>query len=367
MSAQVDDAGEQGLLGLAFHPNFAVNGFFYVNLINNSGDTEIRRYQVSTDPNVANAASGTSLITIDQPPGQSNHKAGWMEFGPDGFLYVATGDGGGGGDPQNTGQNINSLLGKMLRLDVNGDAFAADPGRNYAIPVGNMFRGVDGADEIWAMGLRNPWRNGFDRGTGQLYIADVGQGSWEEVNLGQAGANYGWDNREGPDPFAGGEPLAPAPLWIPFISTTARIGQSITGGYVYRGTADGLQGHYFFADFSQSKIFTLYFDGDSWDVTDRTAQITEDAGTVSSPSSFGQDALGNLYVIDIGGEIFRLTPDASATDVGDTLRGLAGNDALFGGPGDDTLTGARAWTRTTAATGTTSSSSRARPIIRSGR
>jgi Ca2+-binding RTX toxin-like protein len=332
--------GEEGLLGLAFHPNFAENGFFYVNVINTDGDTEIRRYQVSADdPNQADPASEMLVITIDQPV-FTNHKAGWLDFGPDGFLYAALGDGGDGNDPLNSGQEINSLLGKMLRLNVNVDAFPTDPARNYAIPAGNPFIGsIPGADEIWALGLRNPWRNSFDRGTGQLYIADVGQGQWEEVNLGQAGGNYGWRRFEGPDELFPGTALGGGTLVEPIHFYDHSVGHSITGGYVYRGPSEGLQGHYFFGDFVDGKIFTLYFDGDSWDVTNRTAQIVEDAGTVNSPSSFGQDGLGNLYVVGLGGDVFRLTPDASAADEGDTLRGMAGNDMLFGGPGNDTLDG----------------------------
>ena len=339
LTGQIATGGEQGLLGLAFHPNFAQNGFFYVNVINAAGDTEIRRYQVSAgDPNQADAASAAPVITIDQPDGLTNHKAGWLGFGPDGYLYAALGDGGGAGDPGNNAQNIDSLLGKMLRLDVDADAFPDDP-RNYAIPSDNPFAGISGADEIWALGLRNPWRPGFDRATGDLYIADVGQNVWEEINLGQPGANYGWDLREGPDPFNGGSLLGPPPIVSPIYSYQQDGSQSITGGYVYRGPGSGLQGQYFFADFISGKIFTLSSSGGVWSATERTAQITADAGAINSPASFGQDGLGNLYIVDIDGDIFRLASNAEIDDTGDVLSGGSGNDILFGGPGNDTLEG----------------------------
>jgi glucose/arabinose dehydrogenase len=338
VSGQISTDSESGLLGLACHPNYAQNGFFYVNLINTSGDTEIRRYQVSADPNRADAASSTLVITIDQPAGLGNHKAGWLDFGPDGHLYAALGDGGGGGDPFNNGQNVDTLLGKILRLDVNGDAFPGDATRNYAIPADNPFVGAAGADEIWALGLRNPWRASFDRGLGDFYIADVGQSSWEEVNLGQAGANYGWDVFEGPDVFAGGTPAGGSAV-APIHFYDRNVGRSITGGYVYRGESDGLQGQYFFADFVSGRIFTLSFNGASWVAVDRTSQIAPDAGAIDNPSSFGQDGFGNLYVVDFDGEVFRLTPVAAATDEHDTLNGMGGNDMLFGGAGNDSLDG----------------------------
>jgi glucose/arabinose dehydrogenase len=256
ISSQILTDGERGLLGLAFDPNFASNGFFYVNLINTSGDTEIRRYHVSASPNVADPASTTPILTIDQPS-FSNHKGGWIGFGPDGYLYAALGDGGSGGDPLGSGQNINSLLGKILRLDVHGDDFPGDSTRNYAVPADNPFVGSDGLDEIFAFGVRNPWRPSFDRGLGDFYIADVGQGQWEEIDIGQSGANYGWNTFEGPAPFPGGGPLTGGPHVPPIYSYNHSVGQSITGGYVYRGEGEALQGQYFFADFVQGKIFTL--------------------------------------------------------------------------------------------------------------
>lgn len=326
VSAEILTDGEQGLLGLAFHPDYAQNGFFYVNLINAAGDTEIRRYQVSAgDPNVADAGSATLVISIDQPAGLTNHKAGWLGFGPDGHLYAALGDGGGGGDPNNNAQNLDSLLGKMLRLDVDAGGAAA----------GNPF-----GDEIWALGLRNPWRSSFDRATGDFYIADVGQGVWEEVNLGAAGANYGWDLREGPDPFNGGSTPAPVPFTAPIHHYQQAGSQSITGGYVYRGTSEGLHGQYFFADFVSGRIFTLRLVDGAWVATERTGQVVADAGSIGNVSSFGEDAAGNLYVVDYtGGEVFRLAPVVASADQADVLRGGGGDDLLYGGSGNDTLTG----------------------------
>ena len=341
VSLQINTAGEGGLLGLAFDPNFAANRHVYVNLINTSGDTEIRRYTVSaSDPNRADPSSSTLILSVDQPAGLSNHKAGWLGFGPDGYLYAALGDGGGGGDPGENGQNVNTLLGKMLRLDVSADAFPDDAARNYAIPSDNPFVGTAGADEIWALGLRNPWRNSFDRGLEQFFIADVGQGLWEEINLGSSGANYGWDVYEGPDGFEAG-PLGPGTLTFPIHSYNhpGPQGGSITGGYVYRGESEGLHGQYFFADFVSGRISTLRFDGSSWIATDRTAQISADAGTINSPSSFGEDARGNLYVVDIGGEVFRLTPQWNSADLADTLEAGDGNDQIFAGAGGDALFG----------------------------
>ena len=331
--------GEGGLIGFAFDPNYASNGYFYVNVTNPSDDTEIRRYQVSvTDPNHADPASQTLLLRIDQPNGLTNHKGGWVEFGPDGYLYTALGDGGGGGDPTETGQNIDDLLGDILRLDVHGDDFPADPNRNYAVPADNPFVGTTGADEIWAFGLRNPFRNGFDRGLGDLYIGDVGQNSFEEIDFGQRGANYGWDVFEGFMPFEAG-PLTGGSAADPIFAYGRSVGATVIGGYVYRGQSEGLQGEYFFADASNGKVFTLHNNGGSWSATERTAQITPDIGSITSPVSFGQDVLGNLYVVDLDGEIFRLTPIVVSADLGDDLDGGGGNDMLFGGSGNDKLHG----------------------------
>jgi Ca2+-binding RTX toxin-like protein len=340
VSSQILSDGERGLLGLAFDPNYASNGLFYIYLINSSGNTEIRSYHVSANLNAADAASATPIITVAQAPA-NNHKAGWIGFGPDGYLYAALGDGGGGGDTFHTGQNIvDDLLGNILRLDVHSDAFPGDATKNYAIPADNPFAGqTPGLDEIFAFGLRNPWRDSFDRALGTFYIADVGQDQWEEIDIGQNGANYGWNTFEGPAPFPGGDALTGGPAIAPIYAYDHTVGHSITGGYVYRGEGEALQGQYFFADFIQSKVFTLRFNGSSWVATERTSQIVPDVGAVNNPSSFGEDARGNLYIVDFGGEIFRLTPIGASADQGDVLSGLAGNDMLFGGSGNDTLIG----------------------------
>src|SRR5262249_50253677 len=264
-----------------------------------------------------------------------NHKGGWLGFGPDGDLYVSLGDGGGAGDPSGNGQNIDTLLGKILRLNVNGDDFPSDSTRNYAIPADNPFVGKPGADEIWGLGLRNPWRPSFDDGLGTFYIADLGQDTWEEIDIGQAGANYGWNVLEGPAPFASG-PLTGGSAVAPIYAYNHTVGEAVTGGYVYRGPSDGLQGVYFFADFVAGKIFTLRFDGNQWVATERTDQITL-IGTIDAPSSFGEDGAGNLYLVDFDGEVFRLTPNVVSADEGDSISGMGGNDVLFGGPGNDTL------------------------------
>jgi Ca2+-binding RTX toxin-like protein len=356
LSGQISDSGERGLLGLAFDPNFATNGFIYIDVsVPPVGNTEIRRYHVDPlNPNVVEAGSGTLLLTIPQFE-QSNHKGGWLGFGPDGYLYITVGDGGGGFDQLHSGQDINSLRGKILRIDVhNGDDFPADPGRNYHIPADNPFVGTDGADEIFAYGLRNPWRASFDRGLGDFYIGDVGQNRFEEVNLGEKGVNYGWNAYEGPGPtmaFPPGQFPDPVnnagPLRFPIDYYGREVGQSITGGYVYRGEAEALQGQYFFADFVQGKVFTLRFDSgtNTWVRTDRTSQITTDFGAINGPSSFGEDGRGNLYLVDLdffnpsGGEVFKLTPVVASADQADVLSGLGGNDMLFGGSGNDTLAG----------------------------
>jgi glucose/arabinose dehydrogenase len=305
VSSQILTDGERGLLGLAFDPNFATNGYFYVDFSSTNGNTEVVRYKVSSsDLNVADPASATPILSIDQSE-FNNHKGGWLGFGPDGDLYISVGDGGGAGDPLGSGQDINSLRGKILRIDVDSPP---DPGLNYHIPADNPFVGQPGADEIFALGLRNPWRPSFDSATGTFYIADVGQDTWEEIDIGQKGANYGWNHFEGPALFPGGDAISTGPVVAPIYSYDHTVGHSITGGYVYHGDGDALQGQYFFADFVQGKVFTLRFDGSAWVATDRTSQIVTDVGQLILPSSFGEDARGNLYIVDLGGNIFRLTP-----------------------------------------------------------
>ena len=305
LSVPVDVASERGLLGLAFDPDYATNGAFYVYATSTAGSphNEVWRYHVSGNPNVA--AAGRDLILDVGPSTNGNHNAGWMAFGPDGDLYIASGE---VGVAPNAQDNTN-LLGKILRIDVDPVA----PG--YQIPADNPFVGAGGGvrAEIWAFGLRNPWRASFDSATGNFFIGNVGGTAFEEINLGVKGANYGWPNVEG---------VANNPSFVdPIFAYPHGSGASITGGYVYRGESDGLQGQYFFADFIQNTISTLRFNGANWVATDRTSQIVTDTGTVDLPASFGEDARGNLYVVDIGGEVFRLTPGVTSSDTGDCAVG----------------------------------------------
>ena len=220
---------------------------------------------MSFNPNIADTASVTPILTIDQT-NATNHKSGWIGFGPDGDLYIASGD----GAVAANGQDINNLLGKMLRIDVHGDDFPADPTRNYAVPADNPFVGVPGADEIFALGLRNAWRNSFDRELGDFYIADVGQNRFGRDRHRPAGANYGWPVFEGPEQFA--RAARPRRIDVPrFTPTTTASGNRSPAATSIAAEADGLQGEYFFADFSPAKVFTLHFDGSAWIATDRTA------------------------------------------------------------------------------------------------
>ncbi len=318
-------SGEQGLLGMAFHPNFAANGFFYIykNDGSSDGNIEIARYTF-------NGTSATNRQTVLQiaHPTNTNHNGGWIGFGPDGYLYAGTGDGGGANDPANNAQNKNALLGKMLRLDVSGDDFPAEANRNYKIPTSNPGVGVaDYADEIWAFGIRNPWRNSFDRATGDLWIADVGDTVREEINKQLAsstgGENYGWDIREG----AADNPNTPGSIPVgsyvdpiyDYSSSASGFG-SITGGYVYRGPTitDGsvsMNGKYFFADYSAGRIWTLEQISGGVTIVDRTAalQVPDVGGIIGNFDivSFAEDNLGNLYIIDYDGEIFRVVPEPS--------------------------------------------------------
>lgn len=294
------NASEQGLLSVAFHPNYAENGFFYVNYTDANGDTVISRFQVGDDPNRADAGSETVLLNIRQPYG--NHNGGQLQFGPDGYLYVGMGDGGSGGDPEGHGQNPNTLLGALLRLDADqGNEEAA-----YAIPPDNPY--VDdenGRNEIWAIGLRNPWRFSFDRLTGDLYVADVGQQQYEEVNFAPAGhpggLNYGWNIMEGLHCY-GSSTCNTEGLVQPVAEYDHGQGCSITGGYVYRGSQfPELAGNYFFGDFCSGLIWSLFNTGDGW-------QQTVVAQSDLNITSFGEDAAGELYVVTQGGEIYQIQP-----------------------------------------------------------
>ena len=307
----VTTGNEQGLLGMAFHPDYQSNGLFYLNYTTtgggSAGRTVVERYTVSGDPDVADPTSAQTVITYNQPA--SNHNAGWMDFGPnDGYLYISSGDGG----VRSNAQPTNTLLGKMLRIDVNADAFPGDPDKNYAIPPDNPLVGKAGLDEIWANGLRNPWRDSFDRKTGDLWIADVGQGSREEINFQPAsstgGENYGWPAKEGT--LVTGNGSVPPGAVDPIYEYAHPTGFAIVGGYVYRGTENlALRGTYFFADNVTDKIWSFRYDGAAvTDFRDRTAELAPAVGTINSPSSFGEDALGNIYITDLDGEIYRIVP-----------------------------------------------------------
>jgi Ca2+-binding RTX toxin-like protein len=238
-----------------------------------------------------------------------------------------------------TAQRLDTPLGKILRLDVDVDGFPADPARNYAVPSDNpaVIDGIAGSavgTGFYVAGLRNPFRDGFDRGLGDLFIGNVGQASFEEINLARAGANFGWPATEG---FF--DQAAFPSFTQPIHAYPHGSGASVTGGYVYRGQSEGLHGQYFFADFITGQVWTLRFDGGAWVATELTGQIGPDAGQINNPSSFGEDALGNLYLVDFDGEVFRLTPQVASADQGDDLRGGGGDDMVFGGSGGDRIFG----------------------------
>lgn len=319
LTGQVATDGENGLLGLATAPNYATSGIFYVFLTNVAGDIEVRRY--STVPgqlDLGNAASGDVILTIAHP-GQSNHNGGWIGFGNDGFLYVSVGDGGGSGDPANNAQNTNILLGKMLRIDVATDAFPADPNRDYAIPASNPFATTGGSPEIWAYGLRNPYRASIDAVTGNLWIGDVGQATREEIDLmlpTGGGANFGWRFLEGTSTFNGTPPAGvTAPVAEYSHGTGEREGNSVIGGYVYRGPVESLNGNYFFGDYVTANIWSLPLSAlavgstaPSASFVLRKTAFTPTAGAINNISSFGIDQSNNLYIVDFDGEIFRVNP-----------------------------------------------------------
>jgi len=300
ISALTPDGGEQGLLSLAFPPDYETANHFYVFYVNNSGDLVLARYGLTGDPDVADASSAQIVLTIPHP-GESNHNGGHLAFGPDGYLYLSTGDGGGGGDPNGNGQNLNTLLAKMIRIDVE----TGNPA-TYTVPASNPFVGVAGADEIWAYGLRNPWRYAFDSLTGDLYIGDVGQGEWEEVDFQAAGfaggANYGWNVMEGNHCYSPSNGCVPPVNHVaPAAEYNHSLGCSITGGYVYRGAAyPSMQGVYFYSDYCSGRIWGMRNLGGVW----ATSQL-DDAGF--NVSSFGEDEAGNLYVVDLGGSIYLVT------------------------------------------------------------
>ncbi len=338
---------DPGLLGMAFHPEYRTNGYFFVHYLDNQIDTTIARYRVSDDPDIADPATARIVFTLDQP--YVNHNGGWIGFGPDGYLYVPLGDGGSQEDPDNRAQTLSDLHGKILRLDVDGDDFPADPLRNYAIPPDNPFAGGGAPGEIWAYGMRNPWRCSFDALTGDLWIADVGQFRWEEIDVQPAasagGENYGWRCHEGDEPFNDEGCGAPGKMTFPVYAYdhSPDGGRSIIGGYVYRGceipTARGV---YFFADFVSDHVWSLRYDGAPvTDVTVHDAELSPslEGFTIEGVVSFGTDALGELYIVEQGtgsnGEVFKVVPQSpsiAAADLDcdgdvdrDDLHGLVGS------------------------------------------
>ena len=293
---------EEGLLGLAFEPNYAVTGRFYVYYTNSAGDQAIVRYKVSADPNVADPGSAVPIMTIPHP-NQSNHNGGWLGFGPDGNLYIGVGDGGGGGDPYCTAQNANDWRGKLLRISVVGQV-------TYTIPSGNIFT-TPQKPEVFAIGLRNPWRASFDRTTGDLYIGDVGQGAREEVNFAPAslgaGVNYGWSKFEGTLPYSNGCPASSIAPRAPFVDYGRSLGTSVTGGYVYRGSSyPWLNGVYFYGDFGSGRVWA------AWQTGTGVFSTTLINVPQYSISSWGEDVNGELYLVHYGGTVYRLTSTYTA-------------------------------------------------------
>lgn len=307
----VSKGSEQGLLGLAFHPRFETNGFFFVNYTDTSGDTIINRYKASPGANTASRGTGLRIMRIDQP--YSNHNGGHMAFGPDGYLYIGMGDGGSAGDPGNRAQSVNSLLGKMLRIDVN----RWSGGKRYSSPSTNPYVGRTGLDEIWSRGLRNPWRWSFD-GSRRLWIGDVGQNRYEEINrsnpsgstpAGRA-ANYGWRQLEGRACYNPSSGCSTSGKHMPLVVYSHAVSGpdncAVTGGYVYRGTASPvLVGGYLYGDFCSGRIWVVSASA----YTPATGRLVHGPGDTPALliSSFGEDEAGELYVCDLSGRIYRIS------------------------------------------------------------
>ena len=303
VTALVTQGDEQGLLGLAFHPGYATNGRFYVNYTDLDGATRIVGYRVSSDPDRADPGSADLLITIPRP--SINHNGGALVFGPDGFLYIAVGDGGASTTNGGTGQDVSDLAGSILRIDVNG-------GTGYTIPGSNPFVNQAGSrGEVWSYGLRNPWRISFDRENGDLYVADVGQNNLEEVNVstrsagGGRAANYGWSVTEGTSCFADPD-CDPADFVLPVVEYDHDDGCSVTGGFVYRGSAmPTLAGRYFYADFCAGWVRSFRLSGG--EATDE--RDWPELSSFGQVSSFGEDANGELYILTGGdGSVYRIVP-----------------------------------------------------------
>lgn len=295
LGGEASFGGERGLFSMAFHPDYLSNGRFFVNYTNADGDTRVVRFEVGADPNVADPGSATVILAVDQP--FSNHNGGHLLFGPDGMLYIPLGDGGSAGDPQGNGQDPSTLLGSVLRIDV-------DAGAPYAIPPDNPFVGQAGLrPETWLWGVRNPWRVAFDEaGGGSLYVADVGQGAWEEVTVvgpEAGGANLGWNETEGTRCFQG-TACTPEDFTLPQLEYDHGEGCSITGGDVYRGSVAELRGVYFYSDFCGGWIRSFRFAGAA--ATERTEW---DVASVGNVRSFGEDGAGEMYVA-AGNAVYRI-------------------------------------------------------------
>ncbi len=300
LSGSISSGGERGLLGLAFHPDYPNNGYFFVNYTNPNGNTQISRFSVDPlNPNLADPSSELGLMTIVQP--YANHNGGCIAFGPNGYLYIGMGDGGSGGDPQNYSQNTSSLLGKLLRIDIDNPS----GNLNYSIPLDNpYFESTTEAQEIWAYGLRNPWKFSFDRDTGDLWIADVGQNAYEEINkvaLSAAGLNYGWRCYEGDQSYNTSNCADPSTMEFPIAVYPHNIGSSITGGYVYRGPENTpLQGHYLFADFVSGYLGVL---------DPANGNVVFEQNQSQNWASFGEAIDGSLYLTAFNGVVYKIVPE----------------------------------------------------------
>lgn len=324
LSSLVSSGGERGLLGLAFHPDYATNGYFFVNYTNTSGNTVIARYSVNpSNPDIANT-SATILMTISQP--YSNHNGGSLKFGTDGYLYIGMGDGGSGGDPENRAQNINTNLGKILRIDVN-----ATSAPFYTSPATNPYVGIAGNDEIWAIGVRNPWKFSFNRLNGDLWIADVGQSNIEEINKVSnpltAGLNFGWRCYEGNVAYntSGCAPIGT--MTMPIAQYNHSQGCSITGGYVYTGTQfPNFLNKYFFADYCENRIGYA-------DTTTGAITYTPYFSGNNNFSSFGEDINGELYISN-GNTIYKIVDTSTASTTSFEKAGFS----LYPNPAKDSFT-----------------------------
>ena len=296
LSDRISCCGERGLLGLAFHPDYARSGRFFVDYTNADGDTEVVELARGASADVASPAVVRRFFTVDQP--FANHNGGMLAFGPDGYLYVGLGDGGAAGDPQNNAQNPNVKLGKILRIDV--DAYPAPPPGNAA----------DGDPDVLHRGLRNPWRFAFDRATGDLFIGDVGQNRFEEIDVAQAGSgglNFGWRVMEASQCYQPPDACDRSGLVLPVVEYDHDAGCSVTGGYVYRGAAlPGLVGRYLYADYCSNRVFSFRWSGGAAsDPIELTSDLDPD-GVLQGITSFGEDAEGELYLTSQSGSVFRI-------------------------------------------------------------